>query len=109
MSRSTDKLVDVYFSPEATALKQKSWAAGKIAIVSAVAFVVGFGICISLIFTSILGINPLPGFATVLLIAMFGVVTLVAIPTCWVFTIRGIYLRFKVQSLVSERMSIGEA
>ena len=108
LARSTDQLVDAYFSPEATALKKKSWTAGKIAIVSGIAAVVCFGICISLIFPSILGLNPLPGYVTVLVVAVLGLVTLIAMPLCWLFTIRAIYLRFKVSQHVSEQMSTAD-
>lgn len=105
MVRPTDELVDAYFSPEATVLKKKSWAAGKVAIISGVAAVLSFGFCAALLFPSVLGLNPLPGYVTALLLAVLVLVTVIAVPVCWIFTIRAIYLRFKVSSLVSQQMS----
>lgn len=108
MERPSDQLVAAYFSPEATLLKQKSSTAFKIGAVFGVAAVLSFGVCAGLIFLSLLGLNPLPGVVTFLLLLAFGLFTVASIPTSWVFTLRSAYLRSELSKHVSERMSAAQ-
>ncbi len=105
MRRATDQLVDAYFSEEANTLKTRSNKALKIAIAAGLAAVLAFASGAVLLFLSVLGLNPLSGFATALAVVFLIGLLLVLVVTGWVFTGRFLYLRAQLSRYINQQMT----
>lgn len=104
MTGSADKLIESYYSEEASALREASWKAMKIGLAVGLLGFFPFGLLCILMFGSVLGLNPLNAVLSIILalFCAFGTVTLLV--TSWCFIARWLFLRAKMMRIINTTM-----
>ena len=105
MTTPTDKLIETYFSPEATDLKRRSSRALKIGMAAGFSAMASFAALAVLIFLSVLRLNPLGTTTSVLIGVFFAMLILGLIPTSWIFIGRSAYLRLQLKKHIENVMT----